>query len=165
MNERIKQLRKALNLSQEQLGKRINVSKPTISLLEKGSRNATERIIGDICREFNINKQWLRTGKGEMFVQSDDSFLTELCKEYGLDDMDRLIIKSFMKLPDDSRKAIKNLIHNIVEEALAEHSATVSKDTEDIDIEKEVEEDRKELLAQKMEKTSSASGTTKEKDA
>lgn len=162
INDRLKQIRCEKGMNQKDFAKLLGIGQSTLAMMEVGKRNISERHLKTICSICNINEQWLRTGKGEMLVQSDDSFLTELCKEYGLDDMDRLIIKSFMKLPDDSRKAIKNLIHNIVEEALAEHSITA---TEDIDIEKEVDEYRQELESQKKEKISSASGITKEKNA
>jgi len=66
MDKRFLELREFFKLSQEDIGQRIGVTKSTISLIERGQRNASERLIRDICREFNINEEWLRTGKGEM---------------------------------------------------------------------------------------------------
>lgn len=67
MKERLKQIRKNLGLSQEEFGKKIGIeSRAHISSLENGTRNITDRIIKDICREFDINEEWLRTGRGEM---------------------------------------------------------------------------------------------------
>ena len=55
-------IREQLELSQEEFGERIGVTKSTISLLERKLRNPSERVIRDICREFNINEEWLRNG-------------------------------------------------------------------------------------------------------
>ena len=66
MNERLKNLRISLNLSQEEFGDRIGItSRSHISSLENGKRTLTDRIIKDICREFGVNELWLRTGEGE----------------------------------------------------------------------------------------------------
>ena len=69
MNERIKQIRKTLKLTQEEFGMRLGVTKYAIC---KNSYSASARTIASICREFNIDYVWLTTGQGEMFVESDD---------------------------------------------------------------------------------------------
>lgn len=71
IEDRILIIRKKLELSQEEFGERIGVTKSTISLLERKLRNPSERVIRDICREFNINEKWLRNGVGgedNMFI-------------------------------------------------------------------------------------------------
>ena len=68
MNERIKHLRKdVLNISQEEFGKKIGMTKGAISQFEKGSYAPTDQTIMLICREFHVSEDWLRTGEGEMF--------------------------------------------------------------------------------------------------
>lgn len=69
MNERIKQLRKRMNLNQEEFGKRLGVTKTAISKMELGTYNITDTMLKLICSEFNINENWLRTGEGEMFIK------------------------------------------------------------------------------------------------
>lgn len=71
MNERIRELRKKLNLTMEKFGIRLGVGKTAISKLENGERNLTDQMLKSICREFNVNETWLRTGEGEMFVELD----------------------------------------------------------------------------------------------
>lgn len=71
MNNRLKQLRKELNLNQEEFGKRLGLTKASISRLESGTNNITEQTFISICREFNVNEEWLRTGEGEMFNELD----------------------------------------------------------------------------------------------
>lgn len=69
MNERIKELRKALNMSGEAFGQRLGVQRASISKIETGLINLTDRNITLICKEFHVNEEWLREGKGEMFVR------------------------------------------------------------------------------------------------
>ncbi|MCB7321292.1 helix-turn-helix domain-containing protein [Lacrimispora sp. 210928-DFI.3.58] len=71
MNERLKNLRKRLELSQEEFGKRIGITKSSVSKLETGENSPSEQTIKLICSEFNINEMWLRAGKGEMFIELD----------------------------------------------------------------------------------------------
>ena len=66
LGERVKVVRKAQDMTLEEFGKRLNVTKVTMSNIERGNRSLTERMLKDICREFNINEEWLRTGEGDM---------------------------------------------------------------------------------------------------
>lgn len=67
-NNRVREIRKALNLTMEKFGEPLGVKKSAISNIENGSRGLTEQMIISICREYNVNEEWLRTGSGEMFV-------------------------------------------------------------------------------------------------
>lgn len=67
MKDRIKALRKELGLSGEKFGERIGVKKAAISKIESGVVGLSDSNILAICREFNVNEEWLRTGTGEMF--------------------------------------------------------------------------------------------------
>lgn len=67
MKERIKELRRILKLNQADFGSRVGVKGNTIGNYELGLRNPSEAVIFSICREFNINETWLRTGEGKMF--------------------------------------------------------------------------------------------------
>lgn len=71
MNNRVRKVRKELGLTLEKFGKRLGVSNPAISKIENGQNNVSEQMIKSICREFNVNETWLRTGEGEMFVDMD----------------------------------------------------------------------------------------------
>lgn len=71
MNERVKQLRKELGLSGEKFGERIGIRRSAVSNLESGRNNLTEQMIISICREFNVNEEWLRHGTGDMFISMD----------------------------------------------------------------------------------------------
>ena len=69
MKNRLKEIRKANNLTMEKFGERIGLKKTAISQMENGVTNVSERNIKSICREFNINERWLRTGEGSMNVE------------------------------------------------------------------------------------------------
>lgn len=73
MNERIRELRKALDLTLEKFGANLGVTKVAISNIEKGNRNLTEQMIKAICNvNWNgkfVNEEWLRTGVGDMFIE------------------------------------------------------------------------------------------------
>lgn len=113
MNERFKQLRDLLKMSQEQFGGSIGLSKSGISNIENGSRNVTEKHVKLICSEFNVNENWLRTGDGEIFIESDSSILNQLSREYNLDQIDMKIIEAFLGLPSEDRDKIKSFITTI----------------------------------------------------
>ena len=68
-NERVKLLRKTLDLTMEKFGEKIGVKKSAISLIESGKNSLTEQMIKAICREFDVNEEWLRNGEGSMFVE------------------------------------------------------------------------------------------------
>ena len=67
MGERVKELRTVLGLSGEKFGEKIGVKRSAISDIERGRNNLSEQNILAICREFNVNEDWLRYGTGEMF--------------------------------------------------------------------------------------------------
>lgn len=72
MNERIKELRKSLGLTQLEFGEQVGVKANTIGNYEIGLRTPSDAVIRAICREFNVNETWLRTGEGEMFNPQDE---------------------------------------------------------------------------------------------
>ena len=69
LNERVKLLRKTLDLTMEKFGEKIGVKKSAISLIESGKNSLTEQMIKAICREFDVNEEWLRNGTGSMFIE------------------------------------------------------------------------------------------------
>lgn len=75
IRDRIKMIRENLGLSQAEFGEKLSLERSAISLIERKQRNATDRFIKDICREFNVDYIWLTTGEGEMFVETDDDII------------------------------------------------------------------------------------------
>lgn len=109
MNERIKEVREILKLTQEYFGEKIGIqSRSHISALEKGTRSLTNRIINDICREFNVNEEWLRFGTGEIFKEEAFS-LDKYVKEKGATSFDIELIKIYLDMPNDLKNRLKDL--------------------------------------------------------
>lgn len=68
LGERVREIRKKLGYTQERFGTLIGMKRNSIAQIE-GGRNTSEQTIFAICREFNVDETWLRTGEGEMFVE------------------------------------------------------------------------------------------------
>ena len=67
MHERLKMIRKALGLTQKEFAQRIGIKQNTIAQYEIGRNDPIDAVISLICREYNVDEIWLRTGAGEMF--------------------------------------------------------------------------------------------------
>lgn len=113
--ERIKQVRKSLNMTMDQFGGKIGFTKSTISNIENGNRNATEHMLKSICREFRVNYFWLTEEKGEPFIDIPDTALDDLADDYDLDDIDKKIIQKYLELSADQRDVIKAYLRSLCE--------------------------------------------------
>ena len=69
MNERIKKLRKVLDLTQQEFGERLGIKRNTIATYESGRNEPIDAVVSLICKEFNVNEEWLRSGNGEPFKE------------------------------------------------------------------------------------------------
>jgi transcriptional regulator with XRE-family HTH domain len=115
MNERLKELRKALNLNQLDFGEKIGLTNAAISKIEKGTNNLTEQNIKMICKEFNVSEDWLRTGNGEMFIQRTKNqeimdFLGGLIEDTDEDDFRKRFVIAISKLSIDEWNVIEKII-------------------------------------------------------
>lgn len=114
MNERIKNLRKSLNMTQEEFSKRIGLSRNFIAQVEIGTKTPSERTISDICREFEVNGEWLRTGNGEMIIQkSKDEQIAEMLGEIqrsGEDNFKHRLVSALSKLNESDWESLEKLI-------------------------------------------------------
>jgi len=122
MNQRIRELRKALNMNQTDFGNRIGVKQTTIAGYETGAKNPLDSVLLSICREFNANEEWLRTGEGEMFeglteqqkimkytamlLKDTDSVVAEAIKNF---------IVTYEQLDDSSKKVLENVAQKYVD--------------------------------------------------
>lgn len=115
LKDRIKLIRTSKNLSQDEFGRIINLSRSQIAGYETGAKNVTDRAINDICREFKINEEWLRAGEGEMEAKmtSDEEF-TFLVGAFAAEgnDFKKRIIKAMLEIEN---KDDWELIASVVE--------------------------------------------------
>ena len=102
---RIAKVREKLKKSQDDFGTALGVTKSTISLLETQKREPSERLLRDICREFNINEDWLRTGAGgeeNMFVPDDMQYFQNVGKLGNeKNEFKKFYLNMMMGLPDE----------------------------------------------------------------
>ena len=92
--ERVKEIRKTLTL--EKFGEKLGVGKTAISKIEKDERNLTDQMAKSICREYNVNYDYLIYEEGEMFSDLPQTILDELCAQYSLNDFDKAIIELYV---------------------------------------------------------------------
>lgn len=119
MNERIKQLRLALGLNQSDFGERIKVKQTTIAGYESGARVPRDSVIASICRLYNVNETWLRTGEGEMFLDlGPDAQLEKIFDQIQLssDDTIRAIIRTYWGLSDQDKAVIRRVILELADQ-------------------------------------------------
>ena len=106
MHTRLRELRKALSLSQTQFGKRLSCTQQTVCMWENHEREMRNQIVKQICHEFNVNEEWLREGKGEMFAkpanesQSIRDFQRAFCQ------------RVFNSLPSDVQDVILEVVRD-----------------------------------------------------
>lgn len=119
MNERIKQIRKLLNLSQKEFGDKIGVKQGSVAGYESGARVPLDAVIFSICREFHVSEEWLRTGAGEPFVDlGENEQLSDLFThmEFNQDDpvirMITAAVRSYYNLSDSEKAAVQKLLDN-----------------------------------------------------
>lgn len=115
MNERIKELRIALRLTQEDFGKAIGVQRAAVNKWEKGINGVADSMILSICREFGVSEQWLRTGEGRMLSNERESVLDRLAEKYDLNADDRDVLAAYLRLTPEQRDGIKAYMTNLLE--------------------------------------------------
>lgn len=118
MNERIKELRKTIGITQQELADKLGLKRNTIATYEIGKAIPSDRVISDLCNKYSVNEEWLRSGNGEMFKQSSDEvghyvedlleydgvgnpfydIIIEMMKKYQeMDEKSKLVIREYFK--------------------------------------------------------------------
>lgn len=117
MNERLKKLRKALDLTQQEFADRIGVKRNSFANYETGRNTPIDAIIISICKEFNVNENWLRTGEGDMFIElsySDEiaQFVGQLMTEED-DSFKKRLISGLTTLDENGWKVLEDFLDSI----------------------------------------------------
>lgn len=86
MNERIKELRKKLKLTQQEFADALSIKRNTVATYEIGRNEPIDAVIALICKTFNVNEEWLRTGAGDMFLElpeeeEEAAYVSELLED------------------------------------------------------------------------------------
>lgn len=119
LSERIAQTRKTNNLTQEAFGARIGgLSRNYVWMLEKGERVPSDRTIADICREFDVSEEWLRTGQGPMFVEKTRD--EELAEFFGhvlaRDDFKQRLLAALSRLDESEWTMLEQVARKLLDE-------------------------------------------------
>jgi len=123
MNERIKLLRKALELNQTDFGARIGVKQGTVAAYESGARVPLDSVVVSICREFGVSESWLRSGEGEMFLQlSREEEITKFCMSI-IRDPDSEFQRQFVSVLARLEPAQWQLLSDMADKLLAQRDA------------------------------------------
>jgi len=121
LKDRIKLIRQREDLTQAEFSIKLGLSRNAIASYEIGHRSPMENVILSICREFNVNYEWLKNGRGEMFADQDilDLIETVLARE---NEFTKRVFRSFAKLPDADWEALERLIDSISDQAAGGYS-------------------------------------------
>jgi len=103
LDKRIKELRKALSLTQQGFADSLGTARNNIAGYETGRRLPSDAVISLICKTFNVSETWLRTGTGEMFSSKAADGLEEYARQHGATDLEIDILKAYFDLPADVR--------------------------------------------------------------
>ena len=112
--ERVNQIRKTLDLTLEKFGEKLGVQKSSISKIEKDRVALSDQMAKSICREYNVNYDYLMYGEGEMFDDLPQTIVDELCAQYDLNDFDMALVEMYVSLPAGNRERIKEYMKQLV---------------------------------------------------
>lgn len=118
IHERLRFLRKELKLTTRAFGAAINMSGGSITNMEKGNRSITERTVRDVCREYNVNPDWLLNGTEPVFK--------DVTIDLDIDDEVKVLARQYSQLNDSDRDLVKKIIDSLAEKNTREsnHSST-----------------------------------------
>jgi len=116
IGDRISEIIQALGIRKVRFAEQINVDQSYVTQLTRGKRNPSDRTINDICREFNVDENWLRTGEGEMFLPMATDGLDTLSKQYPTLTAESLsFIKKLIGMPESKQKVIMSFLREVVQ--------------------------------------------------
>ena len=120
MRERMKELRKAMKMTQQELADTLHIKRTNIGNYESGVSSPTDSVIALICREFGVSEDWLRNGNGDMFIpmtrdEEIASFIGGVQADVD-DTFKKRFISALAKLSTEEWKAIEHLMENMVSE-------------------------------------------------
>ncbi len=133
MNNRIALLRKTLSLTMEEFGKRVGVTRSAISNIENGKRNLTDQMILSICREFNANENWIKTGQGEMFTPEPENEFDIFAKNFNLNDFERNFLERYLRLGKREREAVTAFMEALAGDSINAFLGAIPKTPEELE--------------------------------
>ena len=124
MQNRIREVRKTLHMTQADFGAKIGVRGNTVTGYENGQRVPSDAVIVSICREFHVDEHWLRTGDGKMFTATTrDEEIMDFVADTMQDDEDnfrRRFLLALSRLPEERWADIEDFARQITAENVKE---------------------------------------------
>lgn len=115
INARIKTLRKTLKLNQADFGERIGLKNGAISWMEKEGNTVTDQNIKLICEKFNVRREWLTEGTGEMLQETEDSLFAAFAERNNLSPDDQNLARYLLQLTSEERQQVITFILDMAE--------------------------------------------------
>lgn len=120
MNERIKELRKSLGITQQEFADKLGLKRNTIATYEIGKAVPSDRVVSDLCNKYNVNEKWLRTGEGKKFIslnrtQQIAQFTADLFKGEKDSFKERFLL-ALSKLDENEWKVLEKIANDLVKE-------------------------------------------------
>lgn len=117
MNERLRKLRKTLDMTQQEFAEKLGIKRSTMATYESGRNEPIDAVISLICREFDVNEHWLRTGEGEMFIELTKeeeiaSFIGEVLRDED-DSFKKRLISGLAALDETGWEVLENFLNSI----------------------------------------------------
>ena len=160
IGERIRHLRRALDLTQQKFGERLGIKGNTVAQYELGRNDPIDAVISLICREFNVNESWLRTGEGEMFAPAPNTEMELLAKKYHLNDDMCLLVERIVSLKPELQTAVLDFIMDTATILMNRRAAaSVAPAQQEIDIDAAVADYRRQLELEARQAAGSAAST------
>lgn len=97
MKDRFKSIRKSANLTQEQFGKKLGVSRSVIVNLEHGLTTPSDIFVGHVCEIFSVSRHWLETGEGDMYEQSPTDLIAQVAAEHNLGEGGKMLLRVLVR--------------------------------------------------------------------
>lgn len=115
MHKRLKELRKKLGLRQREIAARLGVTTSSWGNFESGRAKLPRARLYQICKEFNVNEDWLVNGRGDMFAPPPPVNEREAQRLF--------VLNCFRSLPPESRAAILDALREYVGESARNKNA------------------------------------------
>ena len=138
INQRIKEVRKALKMNQDEFAEVLLITQTGVSAIEIGRRYPTDRNISLLCQKLHVSEEWLRTGEGEMFAHGESDFINGLVDKYTMGEYGRKMLETFVTLPKAERDYFSTFVHDFVEAYKLDNAAD-----EEADLDREIKSTKK----------------------
>lgn len=122
LKDRIRKIRKIFKLTQKDFGELIGTTQNSIGNYETGHRSPSAAAINNICKTFNVNEKWLRTGEGKIFSEISPAIEADYYIRYLVETGDFIaqrviasILKAYVNLDENGKEVVRLTVKDLVE--------------------------------------------------